>query len=64
MTGTMILALCMLLALAFVIGLYVLAYAIFSLMYAIGRRADVREIHPLPREPRKHRFGKQSNLTK
>lgn len=52
MTGTMILALFMLLALAFVIGLYVLAYAVFSLIYAIGRRADVREIHPIPREKR------------
>jgi hypothetical protein len=50
MTGTMFLALCMLFALAFVVGLYVLAYAIFSLMYAIARKADVREIHPIPRE--------------
>lgn len=60
MTSTMFLGLVMLLALAFVVGLYVLAYAIFSLMYAIGRRADVREIHPIPRE----RFRKQSNLKK
>lgn len=52
MTGTMILALFMLLALAFVIGLYVLAYAVFALIHAIGRRADVREIHPIPREKR------------
>lgn len=52
MTGTMILAFFMLFALAFVIGLYVLAYAVFSLMHAIARRADVREIHPIPREKR------------
>ena len=58
--STMFLALVMLFALAFVIGLYVLAYAVFSLMYAIARKADVREIHPIPRE----RFSKQSNLKK
>jgi len=65
MTGTMFLALCMLLALAFVVGLYVLAYAVFSLMYALARKDDVREIHPIPRWPTaRERFSKQSNLKK
>lgn len=51
--STVFLGLAMLMALAVVVGLYVLAYAIFSLIYAIGRRADVREIHPIPRETKK-----------
>lgn len=63
MTGTVFLAFAMLFALAFVIGLYVLAYAIFSLIETLGRRADVREIHPIPRE-RTRRTAREHRLPK
>jgi len=48
--STMVVAFCLLFALFFVISLYVLAFSVFRLSESLARRADVREIHPIPRE--------------